>query len=87
MRVLLATAAVLVGIASAPAYAASTSLEALAHSLPDEAIAFTKKGGKGWGHHKGWKHRKAWKHAGRGHYYGGPPPWAPAWGLRRKRGW
>ena len=83
MRLLLAVAVVAVGLASSPAHATPTSLEAIAHSLPEIATAFVKKGGKGWGHHKGWKHQKAWKHRGR---YGGPPPWAPAWGLRAKRG-
>jgi hypothetical protein len=67
--------------AAAPAaHASPHSPESLLQALPDGKIAFTKKGGKHWGgkHWKGGRHAK-WR--------GGPPYWAPAHGLRRKRGW
>jgi hypothetical protein len=89
MRALLAalgTAALM--IVAAPAHAGSMSIEAAVQSLPDHAIIYAKKGGwhgggKGWKH--GWKHGHGWGHHRRWH--GGPPPWAPAWGWRRKHGY
>jgi hypothetical protein len=56
------------------ARAVSISPHALVQILPDEGLAYAKKGGKGW---KGGKKAR----------WGGPPPWAPAHGFRRKRGW
>jgi hypothetical protein len=68
------TAALL--LVAAPAVRAS-SLDAAVQSLAEHEVAYAKKGG--WhGRGKGWKH--SWKR-------GGPPPWAPAWGYRRKHRW
>ena len=66
---------------SAPAVqAASSPVPDAVQSLPEDVVAYAKKGGwkGGWKGGKGWK--KGWKRRG-------PPPWAPAWGYRRKRGW
>src|SRR5215207_208702 len=73
-------------IFTVPAVHAS-SVDAAAQSLADGQVAYAKKGG--WhGGGKGWKH--SWKGGRRwGHHRGwrrGPPPWAPAWGWRRKHG-
>ncbi|HEX8164614.1 MAG TPA: hypothetical protein VF601_02370 [Beijerinckiaceae bacterium] len=77
MRHLFATLGTLAFVlVAAPAVrAAPVSADSLVQALPDAALAYAKKGGKGW---KGGKKAK-WR--------GGPPPWAPAHGLRRKRGW
>lgn len=78
MRRLLVTLGAVAFVAlAAPAPRAApapTPLDGLAQSLPDEAVAYAKKGGKGWKMGK-----KMRRH--------GPPAWAPAHGLRRKRGW
>jgi hypothetical protein len=77
MKILLAAVAVTAFVALAPAaHAAPVAPAGLVQSLADEGLAYAKwKGGKGW---KGGKKAK-WRR--------GPPPWAPAHGLRRKRGW
>lgn len=83
-RLFVSLATVAFVLVAAPALRAAPApapLEGLAQSLPDEAVAYAKKGwkgGKGW-KMKGWKGKKMRRH--------GPPPWAPAHGLRRKRGW
>lgn len=69
-------ALVLVAAPAVRAAPAPTPLEGLAQALPDDAVAYAKKGWKGG---KGWKGKKMRRH--------GPPAWAPAHGLRRKRGW
>jgi hypothetical protein len=66
----------------------ASPVDAAVQSLADGQVAYAKKGG--WhGGGKGWKH--GWRGGGRwGHHRGwrgGPPPWAPAWGWRRKHGW
>ena len=58
-----------------PLRAAPLPPESIVQVLAGEELAYVKKGGKGWKHGK----RAKWRH--------GPPPWAPAHGLRRKRGW
>ena len=60
---------------AAPAvHASPVSLDHQIQTLPDEELAYMKK----WG--RGAKGKKAkWRN--------GPPPWAPAHGLRRKRGY
>ena len=69
----LGTAALIVTLA--PAIQANP-LGPAVRSLTDDEVVYTRKGG--WhGGRKPWKH--AWKRRG-------PPPWAPAWGLRHKRG-
>jgi hypothetical protein len=61
---------------AAPAGRASPLSPDTAVEVPaDQELAYMKKGGKGWKHGK----KVKWR--------GGPPPWAPAHGLRRKRGW
>jgi hypothetical protein len=77
MKPLLAAAAVIAFVALTPAArAAPVAPDGLLPTPAEEDLAYAKwKGGKGW---KGGKKAK-W---GRG-----PPPWAPAWGYRRKRGW
>ena len=81
MRHLLAMlAAIAFVLVAAPAVrAAPMSPDGLVQALADQELAYAKQGGKGWG--KGWKGGKKAK------WRGGPPPWAPAHGLRRKRGW
>ena len=75
MKQLFAAVAVVALVAVAPAGSASPlAPDGLVPSSVDTAYAKWK-GGKGW---KGGKKAK-WR--------GGPPPWAPAHGLRRKRGW
>ena len=62
-------------VVAAPAVRASPVLPNQAvQALTDQELAYMKKGGKGWKHG-----RKVRRH--------GPPPWAPAYGLRRKRGY
>jgi hypothetical protein len=65
-------------VAAPAARAAPVAPDGLVQVLADQELAYAKKGGKGWG--RGWK-------GGRKGKWGGPPPWAPAHGLRRKRGW
>lgn len=86
MRTLLAVlaAAALLTLGAPALQAASSPLPGAVQSLSDDAVAYAKKGG--------WK--GGWKGFKRGHAYGhrkfrrrGPPPWAPAHGLRRKRGY
>ena len=76
-RLLATLGAVALGAVAAPAVHASPILpDQVVQTLTDQELAYMKKGGKGW---KGWKGKKAkWR---------GPPPWAPAYGYRRKRGW
>jgi hypothetical protein len=75
-HLLAALGAIALLAAAAPAVrAAPAGLDGLVQSLADDEVAYAKRGGKGW---KGGKKAK-WR--------GGPPPWAPAHGLRRKRGW
>ena len=57
--------------------------DAAVQSLADHEVAYAKKGGwhdggKGWKHSRGGGHHRGW--------HRGPPPWAPAWGWRRKHG-
>ena len=85
MRRLLAAlgTAALITIA-VPAHAASVSIAADVQSLTEHEVAYAKKGGwhgggKGWKHGRGWGHHRGW--------HRGPPPWAPAWGWRRKHGY
>ena len=77
MKHLLAAVAAVAFVALAPAaQAAPVAPDGLVQSLAGKDLAYAKwKGGKGW---KGGKKAK-WRR--------GPPPWAPAHGLRRKRGW
>ncbi len=77
-----ATLLALSGFAVPDARAAETSLDRLVQSLPDEDTVYVKKGG--WQSGKGWKHGRAWGHH---RVRGGPPPWAPAHGYRRKHRW
>jgi hypothetical protein len=79
MTYLLAAAGVVALIvAGSGARAAPATPEGIAQALANDDLAYAKwKGGKDW---KGWKGKKVkWRR--------GPPPWAPAWGYRRKRGW
>jgi hypothetical protein len=88
MRHLLAAIgiAAFVILAAPTAQATAVSLDAVAQSLPEDQIAFTK-GGHGKGGWKGGKHGRAYGHHRGRHYRGGPPPWAPAHGWRRKHRW
>ena len=89
MRHLLAAigTAAFVILAAPTAQATAVSLDAVAQSLPEDQIAFTK-GGHGKGGWKGVKHcGHGWGHKRGRHYRGGPPPWAPAHGWRRKHRW
>jgi hypothetical protein len=80
MRHLFATLGMLAFVAiAAPAGASPVSPDRLVQDLPDGAHAYVKKGGKGW--------KGGWKGGKKAKWRGGPPPWAPAHGLRRKRGW
>ena len=56
-----------------PAVRASTGPRPAILSLGDQQVAFAKGGWHGGG--KGWRH---------GLKRRGPPPWAPAWGRRRR---
>src|SRR5215203_5311753 len=77
----LGTAALI--IFTVPAVHASP-VDAAVQSVADGQVAYAKKGGwhgggKGWKHGKGghgWGHHRGWRR--------GPPPWAPAWGWRRR---
>ena len=67
-----------------PAAQAASALSDFTGSISEDQIAFTK-GGKGW---KGGKHGGGWGDKGGRHWRGGgPPPWAPAHGWRRKHRW
>ena len=81
MRHVIAVCATLAvaGLAAPAARAGEAPLGTLVQSLDENQIAFVKKGG--W---KGGKHGRAWGHH---RVRRGPPPWAPAHGYRRKRGW
>ena len=72
--------ATLVLLTAPSVQAAPVSIRAAVQSLTDHEIAYAKKGGwKGeWKHGRGWGHHRSWRW--------GPPPWAPAWGWRRKHG-
>jgi hypothetical protein len=79
MKHLFAALAAIALVALAPAArAAPVAPGELIQSLADDELAYAKRGGKSWKGGKGWKKAK-WR--------GGPPYWAPAHGLRRKRGW
>ncbi|HEX8166808.1 MAG TPA: hypothetical protein VF601_13600 [Beijerinckiaceae bacterium] len=74
MRHLFTAAAAAFLLAAAPAVRAAPAapdVQIEAQTLADHAVAYAKKGGKGW---HGKKVRR-----------GGPPPWAPAWGRRYRR--
>ena len=75
-RIIATIGTIAFALASTPAArAAPLPPEGIVQALSGEELAYVKKGGKGWKHGK----RAKWRH--------GPPPWAPAHGLRRKRGW
>ena len=67
--------AALVMVTGPAVHATPVSVDGAVQSLTDSQTAYAKKGG--------------WKHGGHGwgHHRGGPPPWAPAHGWRRKHGW
>jgi hypothetical protein len=65
--------------------AVASPVDAAAQSLTDGQVAYAKKGGwHGGGKKHGWKGGRGWGHGG---WRRGPPPWAPAWGWRRKHRW
>ena len=75
-RIIATVGTIAFAVVSTPAArAAPLPPEGIVQVLAGEELAYVKKGGKGWKHAK----RAKWRH--------GPPPWAPAHGLRRKRGW
>jgi hypothetical protein len=75
MRPLLATCALLALVIATPtARAAAPGLHAIAQTLSPTNVSYAKNKSV-----KGWKAKNVKR--------GGPPPWAPAHGLRRKRGW
>ena len=84
MRHIIAAAALLAlsGVPVPGARAAEVPVDQLVRSLTDQQTAFVKKGG--WKGGKGWKHGRAWGHH---RVRRGPPPWAPAYGYRRKHRW
>ena len=86
MRLLLAAlgTAALAVITSPPSQA--TPQDWLVQSLSQDQTSFAKGGhGQGW---KGAKHTRGWGQRGGRHWRrGGPPPWAPAHGWRRKHRW
>jgi hypothetical protein len=72
-RVIAALGTAALVMTAAPVVRAS-ALDSAVQSLAEHGVAYAKKGG--WhGGGKQWKH--GWKRRG-------PPPWAPAWGYRRK---
>ncbi len=78
-RIIATVGTIAFAVASTPATPAGRAAplppDGIVQVLADEELAYVKKGGKGWKHGK----RAKWRH--------GPPPWAPAHGLQRKRGW
>jgi hypothetical protein len=86
MRYVIAVCAplALAGFAAPPAHAATApTVEPLSAlmQISDDQTTYVKSGWKGG---KGWNRGRAW-----GHYRArrGPPPWAPAYGYRRKHRW
>lgn len=83
LLVVLGAAAVLT--LSAPAFqAASSPLSQAVQSVPEDAVAYAKKGGWKGGWKGGFKRGRAYGHR---KFRRGPPPWARAYGLRYKRGY
>jgi hypothetical protein len=75
-RIIATVGTIAFAVVSTPAArAAPLPPEGIVQVLAGEQLAYVEKGGKGWKQGK----RAKWRH--------GPPPWAPAHGLRRKRGW
>ena len=69
---LAATGLIALAIVTAPtAQATPASLDEIAQSIPDSGLSYAK--------NKGWKGKTMKRR--------GPPRWAPAHGLRRKRGY